>query len=201
MCSLLLLPLFIWVRQGWSTGPLMLAAFFLMAAHARQSTEGRSPAALASMLERPMEYVQFVAVALEDASPQAAQPGRAAWLALLKAGALDVFGERAPVQLEAGEFFLAQKNYREAQSALLKAQALDPENPMVLLELARASSALEEYDTAVVSLRKLVQLEPGNAEALWALAETYGEKLGMTGKGAAAYRDFERLFPSDSRAG
>ena len=68
-------------------------------------------------------------------------------------------------------------------------------------QLARASSALEEYDTAVVSLRKLVQLEPGNAEALWALAETYGEKLGMTGKGAAAYRDFERLFPSDSRAG
>ena len=115
--------------------------------------------------------------------------------------ALDVFGERAPVQLEAGEYYLAQKQYREAQSALLKAQALEPENPMVLLELARASSALEEYDTAVVSLRKLVQLEPGNAEALWALAETYGEKLGMTGKGAAAYRDFERLFPSDSRAG
>ena len=115
--------------------------------------------------------------------------------------ALDVFGERAPVQLEAGEYYLAQKQYREAQSALLKAQALEPENPMVLLELARASSALEEFDTAVVSLRKLVQLEPGNAEALWALAETYGEKLGMTGKGAAAYRDFERLFPSDSRAG
>ena len=71
---------------------------------------------------------------------------------------------------------------------------------MVLLELARASAALEEYDVAVVSLRKLVQLEPGNPDALWTLAETYGDKLGMAAKGSAAYRDFERLFPSDSRA-
>ena len=70
---------------------------------------------------------------------------------------------------------------------------------MVLLELARASSALEEYDTTVISLRKLVQIEPGNADALWELAETYGDKLGMTGKGVGAYRDFERLFPSDPR--
>ena len=71
---------------------------------------------------------------------------------------------------------------------------------MVLLDLARASAALEEYDTAVISLRKLVQLEPGNADAQWELAETYGDKLGMTGKGAAAYRDFEQRFPADTRA-
>ena len=115
--------------------------------------------------------------------------------------ALEIFGDRAEMQLEAGEQWMAQGRMRDAQAALLKAQALAPENPMVLLELARASAALEEYDTAVVSLRKLVQLEPGNADALWTLAETYGDKLGMTVKGSAAYRDFERLFPSDSRAG
>lgn len=114
--------------------------------------------------------------------------------------ALETFGDRAAVQLEAGEHWMRQNQPRAAQAALLKAQALDPENPMVLLDLARASSALEEYDTAVISLRKLVQLEPGNADALWALAETYGDKLGMAGKGTAAYRDFERQFPSDSRA-
>lgn len=68
--ALLLLPLFLWIRQGWSTGPLMLVAFFLMAAHARQSTGGRSPTSLPSMMERPMEYVQFVAMALEDATPR-----------------------------------------------------------------------------------------------------------------------------------
>ena len=114
--------------------------------------------------------------------------------------ALEVFGDRAPVQLEAGEHWMRQNQPREAQAALLQAQALDPENPMVLLDLARASSALEEYDTTVISLRKLVQIEPGNADALWELAETYGDKLGMTGKGMAAFRDFERLFPSDPRA-
>lgn len=115
--------------------------------------------------------------------------------------ALEAFGDRAAVQLAAGEYWLGQNQPREAQGALLKAQALEPENPMVLLELARASSRLEEYDTAVVSLRKLVQLEPGNPDALWTLAETYGDKLGMTGKGTAAFRDFEQRFPSDPRSG
>ena len=114
--------------------------------------------------------------------------------------ALELFGDRAAIQLEAGEYWMRRNQPREAQAALLKAQALDPANPLVLLDLARASAALEEYDTAVVSLRQLVQLEPGNADALWELAETYGDKLGMTGKGSAAYRDFERLFPADPRA-
>ena len=50
-----------------------------------------------------------------------------------------------------------------------------------------------------MALRRLVQLEPGNADALWALADTSGAKLGMTSKGIAAYRDFERLVPSDPR--
>lgn len=113
--------------------------------------------------------------------------------------ALEVFGDRAAVQLMAGEHELGQGRFRAAQAALLKAQAIDSENPMVLLNLARASAALEEYDTAVLSLRKLTQLEPGNADALWELAATYGDKLGMTGKGSAAYRDFEQRFPSDSR--
>ena len=34
--------------------------------------------ALAAALARPMEYVQLAALALEDAVPQAAQPGRPA---------------------------------------------------------------------------------------------------------------------------
>ena len=113
--------------------------------------------------------------------------------------ALETFGDRAAVQLMSGEHELGQGRFREAQAALLKAQALEPGNPMVLLTLARASAALAEYDTAVISLRQLTQLEPGNADALWELAETYGDKLGMTGKGIAAFRDFERRFPSDPR--
>ena len=114
--------------------------------------------------------------------------------------ATEVFPDRAAVHLAAGEYWLAQQQPREAQDALLKAQALEPENPMVLFELARAAAGVEEYDTAVISLRKLVQLEPGNPDALWTLAGTYGDKLGMAGRGMAVYREFERQFPSDPRA-
>lgn len=115
--------------------------------------------------------------------------------------ALEVFGDRAMVQLEAGEYQLRLNHPAEAQAAMLKAQALEPDNPMVLFVLARTSLAAEEYDTAVISLRKLVQLEPGNADALWTLADVYGDKLGMISKGTAVFRDFERLFPSDPRVG
>lgn len=114
--------------------------------------------------------------------------------------ALGAFGDRAAIQLEAGEFWLRQNQPRRALAALLKAQALEPDNPLVLLKLARCSAELAEYDTAVVSLRRLVQLEPGNPDALWELAQTYGDKLGMISKGVAAYRDFERRFPADPRA-
>lgn len=76
--ALLLLPLFVWVRRKWAILPLILALFFLMAAHARQSTSARPETSLPAMLVRPMEYVQFVAMALEDGSPQPARPGRAA---------------------------------------------------------------------------------------------------------------------------
>ena len=35
--------------------------------------------------------------------------------------------------------------------------------------------ALEEYDTAVISLRKLVELEPGYADGKWVVSETFGD--------------------------
>ncbi len=76
--ALLLLPLFVWVRHRLSIVPLLAAAFFLVAAQARLATGGGGATALAAALARPMEYVQVVALVLEDAVPQAAQPGRAA---------------------------------------------------------------------------------------------------------------------------
>ena len=115
--------------------------------------------------------------------------------------ALETFGDRAAVQLDAGEFLLSTGRPAEALQALLRAQALEPDNPLVLLHLSRAAAAMEEYDTAVLSLRHLIELEPGNADARWELAALYGDKLGMTAKGISAYREFERLFPADPRAG
>ncbi|HPC19787.1 MAG TPA: DNA internalization-related competence protein ComEC/Rec2 [Kiritimatiellia bacterium] len=68
--ALLLLPLFVWVRHRWSVLPLMLGVFLLVAAHARQSTSPRAADSLSRRLPRPMEYVQLVAWAREDAAPR-----------------------------------------------------------------------------------------------------------------------------------
>ena len=74
-----LLPLlFLWVRYRKSTLPLMVALFCLVAAHARQSTSPRPALSLGAILPRPVEYVQVVAVATEDALPRPARPGQIA---------------------------------------------------------------------------------------------------------------------------
>ena len=76
--GILLLPLFLWVKNRWSTAPLLVALFGVVAANARMSTGGRPALSLAAAIGRPMEYVQFVAVAQEDAVLRDARPGRAA---------------------------------------------------------------------------------------------------------------------------
>lgn len=135
-----------------------------------------------------------------SALAMAREGGDAAQAAEILRRALDVFPDRAAIHLEAGEYWLEQDEPRQAHEALLKAQALEPENPMVLFELSKAATRLAEYDTAVISLRKLVKLEPGNPDALWNLAGIYGDKLGMSGRGISLFREFERRFPTDPRA-
>ena len=65
-----LLPLFLWVRRPAASGPLAFVALCLVAAHAGLETRTRPATSLPAQLARPMEYVQFVAVALEDAAPR-----------------------------------------------------------------------------------------------------------------------------------
>ncbi|MDY0149162.1 MAG: DNA internalization-related competence protein ComEC/Rec2 [Kiritimatiellia bacterium] len=74
-----LLPLlFLWVHHRRSTLPLMVAVFCLVAAHARQSTSPRPALSLGAILAGPIEYVQFVAMATEDALPRSARRGQRA---------------------------------------------------------------------------------------------------------------------------
>jgi tetratricopeptide (TPR) repeat protein len=112
---------------------------------------------------------------------------------------LALFPSSAPVLLAVGNLWEKHGNLPAALAALTRASAAAPDDPSILLALSRVADAREEYDTSLMALRRLVQLEPGNADALWALADCFGAKLGMPSKGIAAYRDFERLFPSDPR--
>lgn len=68
--SILILPLFLWIRRPWSVVPLFVAGVLLVAAHARLAVEGRFDAALRRVMKRPMEYVQFTAVVQDDAVPR-----------------------------------------------------------------------------------------------------------------------------------
>lgn len=114
--------------------------------------------------------------------------------------ALAEYPGSAGVQVAAGAFWERKGNLAGAQEAYRKAQMLEPQNSTALESLARVASAREEYDTAVMALRQLLAAEPKNANALWTLADLYGDKLGMTGKGIATYREFERECSTDPRA-
>ncbi|MBR4190395.1 MAG: tetratricopeptide repeat protein [Kiritimatiellae bacterium] len=116
--------------------------------------------------------------------------------------ALDNFPDNPSILLEAAEYHLSASPSRpsDALQILSRARSLDPDNPLVLLNLSRAAAALDECDTAVISLRRLVELEPDNPDARWELATLYGDPLGMTSKAIAVYREFEHRFPSDPRA-
>ncbi len=92
--ALLLLPLFVLVQHRWSVWLLMVAAFCLVAAHARLATGGRSALSLAAQMARPMEYLHFVAVATEDAVPQPPRAGRAeGWVVKMRVEGLNRAGQ------------------------------------------------------------------------------------------------------------
>ena len=110
-------------------------------------------------------------------------------------------GKTAQDHLKVGRNWLAQGRPADARDAFMKAQALAPDDAAVLAELARASTLLEDYDAALLALRKILQMDPGNADALWALSELLGDKMGMAAKGAASFRVFAKKHPGDSRAG
>jgi len=117
--------------------------------------------------------------------------------------ALDLFPDTPSVLLEAGMYHASRgdpASLARARDALLRAQGIDPNDSMVLFELSKVATALGEYDVAVLTLKRLSQLEPGNPDALWALAETYAEKLGMTSRAIAVYTDFAERFATDARA-
>jgi tetratricopeptide (TPR) repeat protein len=118
--------------------------------------------------------------------------------------ALEAFPDKPAVLLAAAQYHAGRadgEGLAEARDLLMRAQTYAPEDPMVLFELARVSSRLGEHDATVLTLKQLIRLEPGNPDALWEMAETYGDRLGMTSRGIAAYADFRTRFPTDPRAG
>ncbi|MBQ7251050.1 MAG: tetratricopeptide repeat protein [Kiritimatiellae bacterium] len=155
-----------------------------------------------------------VAPAMERGDREAALASALSALSLARGGdnaqseelvrrALATFPDTPAVLLEAGLYFASRgddASLAQARDALLRAQTLSPNDSMVLFELSQVATALGEYDVAVLTLKRLSQLEPGNPDALWALAETYADKLGMTARAVAVFTDFANRFATDARA-
>lgn len=149
----------------------------------QKAAEGQSAGDAARALE----------VALETEDPSGAEIAKRVF-----AG----FPKSAEAQLAAGAYWEKTGNRAGAVEAYRRAAALEPENPEALRAVARAAAAGEEWDTAAMALRRLAKdVEPGNADVWWDLADVYGDKLGMAGRGAAIYKEFARRFPADARAG
>jgi len=98
-----------------------------------------------------------------------------------------------------GRYLLANGKASAAVQVLRQAAVLKHDSADVYRALASAAERAEEYDTALVALKKAVELDRGSADSLWRLAELYDKKLELAGEAVAAYRDFERRFPNDPR--
>ncbi|MCG2659827.1 MAG: tetratricopeptide repeat protein [Kiritimatiellae bacterium] len=66
--------------------------------------------------------------------------------------------------------------------------------------VARVAVDKNEFDTALISLKKADQSRPDRPEALWMLAQLYDRNLGLTNQAIQAYELFEQRFGGDGRA-
>jgi len=99
-----------------------------------------------------------------------------------------------------GVYFLERNRKDEAFVYLKSAADQDANTQPATLALAKLALEKNDYDTAIVSLKKADQVKPGDPEALWLLAELYDRSLFLTNSAASAYAQFTARFPNDRRA-
>jgi tetratricopeptide (TPR) repeat protein len=69
-----------------------------------------------------------------------------------------------PAILNLGNLYYTKGDCKRARECYLQASEIDPRNPRVLLNLARANRELANYDEAMQCFDKLKQVDPGLAE-------------------------------------
>lgn len=73
--------------------------------------------------------------------------------------------EKAELYLRMGNALLEEGNYANSLAALLKADELDPQNPVILSSLGQVYFMREKYDLAEKSFKKAVSLQPQYTDA------------------------------------
>jgi tetratricopeptide (TPR) repeat protein len=74
-----------------------------------------------------------------------------------------------------GSIEFQRGNFEKATAHLAKARNLNPENAPTLVLLGHSYFKLKKYKEAVVNIRQALELVPGDKDALFTLAECYGE--------------------------
>jgi tetratricopeptide (TPR) repeat protein len=75
-----------------------------------------------------------------------------------------------------GVLLASAKQYREAQTELEKANALQPETFEILYNLGQAHLRGHDYSKAELALNRAVKLKPDSAETLYLLAQLYADQ-------------------------
>jgi tetratricopeptide (TPR) repeat protein len=90
------------------------------------------------------------------------------------------------VQFELGNLSFLSGNYEKAIAYLTKSRSLNPDYAPMLRVLGHTYFKLKKYKEAMVSIRKALDVTPGDKETLFTLAECY-EESGQTDQAARIY--------------
>ena len=107
--------------------------------------------------------------------------------------------DQARIHAALGRFQLDHGRTEAAVKSFKQALLLDGKFVPAHLGLAAAAGRTGEYDAALVALKNAVQIDPQNADAQWELAQLFDLALKSADRAAAAYRQFIKQFPGDSR--
>lgn len=98
-----------------------------------------------------------------------------------------------------GRYHLERGEIDKATRSLRQAVAIKPESATTQTAFAECSIAAENFDAALVSLRKALRIDTNNMESLWMLATLYDKHIQDAEAALKSYRKFARLFPGDPR--
>jgi tetratricopeptide (TPR) repeat protein len=102
------------------------------------------------------------------------------------------------VLMLAGSNFLRLEDYNQARKCFERVRDVRGEDPEVLELLALCNFRLKDYDPSLIACDKLLQLQPGNANALEWRAQIV-DSLQQPEEAVNAYRDALEVVSNDNR--
>lgn len=108
--------------------------------------------------------------------------------------------DQARAHYALGRYYLQRGNAAKATRSLRQALAISPDSTVAQIAFAECSIISENFDAALISLRKALRLDQNNPEALWLLAQLYDEHMEDSSAALETYRRFAELYPGDPRS-